>query len=96
MITHLPEVHGHNAIIVVVDMKSKDIIPIPTSDTLNSEGGANLLIEHIVCMHRIHQKIVSDCGSIFVSMFIKDLYKKLHIKGAPSTVHHPQTDGQTE
>ena len=96
MITHLPEVHGHNTILVIVDMKSKDIIPIPTLDTLNSEGWANLLIEHVICMHGIPQKIVSDHGSIFVSMFIKDLYKKLHIKGAPSTAHHPQTDGQTE
>ena len=96
MITHLPEAHGHNAILVIVDMKSKDIIPIPTSDTLNSEGWVNLLIEHVVCMHGIPRKVVSDHGSIFISAFIKDLYKKLHIKGAPSTAHHPQTDGQTE
>ena len=96
MITHLPPALGHNAILVIVDMKSKDYIAIPCTDELSSEGWANLLFTHVITMHGLPEKIWSDRGSIFVSSFIRDLYRKLGIKGNPSTAYHPQTDGQTE
>ncbi|KAJ3007050.1 hypothetical protein NUW54_g3696 [Trametes sanguinea] len=96
MITHLPPAHGYNAILVIVDMKSKDYIAIPCTDSLTSEGFVNLLIKHVVSLHGLPEKIWSDRGSLFVSTFTRDLYRKLGIKGNPSTAYHPQTDGQTE
>lgn len=96
MITHLPESQGHNSILVVVDMKSKDYIAVPCSDELSSEGWANLFVKHVYAQHGLPERIWSDRGSIFVSSFIKDLYRILGIKGNPSTAYHPQTDGQTE
>lgn len=96
MITHLPDSHGHNAILVFVDMKSKDFVPIPCTDELTSEGWANLFINHVYAHHGLPQRVYSDRGSVFVSAFIRDLYRKLGIVGNPSTAYHPQTDGQTE
>ena len=40
--------------------------------------------------------VVSDCGSVFVSNFLGELYKLLGIKKKMSTAFHSQTDGQTE
>lgn len=96
MITHLPNAQGQNAVLMMVDMKSKDFIPVATTDELNSEGWANLLIRHVVSVHGIPERIYSDRGSIFISNLIRDLYRKLGIRGNPSTAYHPQTDGQTE
>ena len=96
MITHLPNAQGHNAILMMVDMKSKDFIPVAITDELSSEGWANLLIRHVISVHGVPERIYSDRGSIFVSNLIRDLYRKLGIQGNPSTAYHPQTDGQTE
>lgn len=96
MITHLPTAQGFNAILNIVDMKSKDYISIPTTDELNSEGWANLYIKHVYSKHGLSERIFSDRGPQFVSKFIKDVYLKLGIQGNPSTAYHPQTDGQTE
>ena len=96
MITDLPSCLGYDAILVIVDMKSKDIIAVPCNKTLDSEGYANILLKHLYVHHGLPEKITSDRGPQFVSNFTKDLYKKLGIKGNPSTAYHPQTDGQTE
>ena len=96
LITDLPSCLGFDAILVIVDMKSKDVIAIPCNKTLDSEGYANLLLKHVYVNHGLPLKITSDRGPQFVSNFTRDLYKKLGIKGNPSTAYHPQTDGQTE
>lgn len=96
LITHLPESHGYNAILVIVDLKSKDFVAIPTTDSITSEGWANLYVKHIYSKYRLSKRIFSDRGPQFVSSFIRDVYKKLGLSGNPSTAYHPQTDGQTE
>ncbi len=42
------------------------------------------------------QVVISDQGSQFISIFMKDLYNLLQIKSNASTAFHPQTDGQME
>ncbi|KAJ3559362.1 hypothetical protein NM688_g396 [Phlebia brevispora] len=96
MITHLPESQGYNAILNIVDMKSKDYLAIPTTDELNSEGWANIILKHVFSKHGLPERVFSDRGAQFISKFIKDVYLKLGIRGNPSTAYHPQTDGQTE
>lgn len=51
MITHLPKSEGHNAILVIVGMKSKDYLAIPTTEELNSEGWIDLYIKHVWSKH---------------------------------------------
>lgn len=96
MITGLPEDQGYNAILVVVDTKSKDFHAIPCRDSLTSEQYATLYRDKIFTVHGLSKRIYSDRGPQFVSSFIKAVYKLLGIEGNPSTAYHPQTDGQTE
>ena len=46
--------------------------------------------------HRLSFSIISNQGPQFASQVMKDLCKHLRITPKLSTVHHPQTDGQTE
>ena len=40
------------------------------------------------------RKVVSDRAPQFIAQFMLDLYKLIGIQANPSTVYHPQTDGQ--
>ena len=96
MIGELPESHGNNAILVVVDRLSKHIHAIPTVTSVDSEGVACLFLENVWRHHGLPNEIISDQGSAFVSKFSKALATLLGVGLTPSTAHHPQTDGQTE
>ena len=92
----LPDSKGYNAILVIVEYLTKMKILIPTNTELSSTGTAILFRREVFRKHGLPKKVVSDRGPQFVSNFIKDLYRLLGIRGAPSTAYHPQTDGQTE
>ncbi len=96
MVTGLPKSNGYDAIIVIVDHFSKEIIPVTCSTELTSEGWAKILRDKVYAKHGMPQTIISDRGTVFVSKFMKDLYNLLQVKSNTSTTFHPQTDGQTE
>ena len=96
LITGLPDSHGYNAIMVVVDRLTKLVHVIPTTDKLTSEGMARLFRDNIWKLHGLPEQVISDRGPQFVSAFMRELNRLLDIKTTPSTAYHPQTDGQTE
>lgn len=96
MVTGLPMCNGYNAILMIVNCFSMEIIPIACSTELSSEGWVNFLHDEVYAKHRMPQVVISDWGTVFVSKFMKDLYDLLQIKANASTAFHPQTDGQTE
>lgn len=95
-ITGLPDSHGYNVIMVVVDRFTKMVHAVPTNDTVNSEGMARLYRDNVWKLHGLPDHIISDRGPQFALRFTKDLNKALGIVTALSTAYHPQTDGQTE
>ncbi len=96
MVTGLPRCKGYDAILMIIDCFSKEIIPIACSTELSSEGWAKILCDKVYARHGMPQVVISDRGTVFVSKFMKDLYNLLQIKANASTTWHPQTDGQTE
>ena len=92
----VPESEGKDAILVIVDRFSKMIHLFPISVNITSLGIAKIFRDEIFKLHGIPKKVISDRGPQFVSAFMKELYSQLQIEGNPSTVYHPETDGQTE
>jgi transposase InsO family protein len=95
-IVELPEAHGFDAVMCVVDSVSKRAHFVPTHTTITSLGTARLFLNHAWKLHGLPRSVVSDRGPQFVSEFTKELYRLLGIQLASSTAYHPQTDGQTE
>ena len=95
-ITELPESHGYDAVMVVVDSTGKRGHFIPTHTTVTALGSARLYLQHVWKLHGLPLSVVSDRGPQFVAQFMRELYRLLDIKIAASTAYHPQTDGQTE
>ncbi len=60
MVTRLPKSNGHDAILVIVDRFSKEIIPIACSTELSSEGWAKILRDEVYSKHGMPQVVISD------------------------------------
>ena len=96
LIGPLPESNGYDAIMTVDCMLTKKARFVPTTISLDSEGAAKLMRDHIFREEGMPKVVFSDRGPQFVSVFMKELYRLLGVKGNPSTAYHPQTDGQSE
>jgi hypothetical protein len=88
-IVELPESHGYDTIICVVDSLTKRAHFIPTHTTLNTEGTALLFLKEVWKHHGTPRVVVSDRGPQFIAAFMCGLYKLLGIKLAMSTAYHP-------
>ena len=95
-VVELPDSHGYDAVMNVVDSVSKQAHFIPTNTTITAAGAARLFLHHVWKLHGLPQNVVSDRGVQFVSEFTCELYQLLGIQMAASTAYHLQTDGQTE
>lgn len=74
MITGLPDLNGHEALLVIVDQFSKAIIPVACNVELSAEGWAQILRDHIYMCHGMPQIVISDRSLQFISKFMKKLY----------------------
>lgn len=85
-----------DAILVAVDKFTKRSHVLPARTTMTAEETADLFYERIWSQHGTPLKVVLDRGPQFVACFMRRIFQRMGIKGALSTAHHPQTDGQTE
>ncbi len=60
MVTGLPKSNSHDAILVIVDRFSKEIIPVACSTELSSEGWAKILRDEVYAKHGMPQVVISD------------------------------------
>jgi hypothetical protein len=68
-ISELPDTHGHDAIMNVVDSVGKRAHFIPTNTTITALGAARLFLQNIWKLHGLPRSIVSDRGPQFVAEF---------------------------
>jgi transposase InsO family protein len=95
-IVELPDSHGFNVTMVVVDSVSKHSHFIPTHTTITALGSARLYLQNVWKLHRIPRSMLSDCGPQFIAEFMRELYRLLGITISSSTAYHPQSNRQTE
>jgi hypothetical protein len=96
LIRPLPESQTYDTIITMVDTKTKVIKLEVANVTISTRGAAVVMKNQVFREEGLPSKVISDQDPQFVSTFIKELYAMLGVEGNPSTVYHPQTDGQTE
>jgi Integrase zinc binding domain len=96
-IMKLPVSEGYDTILTITDHDcSKVSLFIPCKETIDSEGVAQLFVQHVVPHYRTPRKITLDRDTRFTNNFTMELCKILGIKQNISTAYHPQTDGQSE
>ncbi len=96
-ITKLPTSQGYDSILTITDHDcTKAALFIPCNETITSEGVAKLYLQHTYLHYGILKRLITDRGSQFVSIFMRNLCQVLGIKQNISSAYHPQTDGQSE
>ncbi|KAJ9527854.1 hypothetical protein QJQ45_005500 [Haematococcus lacustris] len=96
-ITKLPAgSHGYDAICVFVDRLSKMVHFVPCREDLKARRFAQLFIDHVYKLHGMPAELISDRGSLFTSVFWREVTRRCGSKPALSSSYHPQSDGQTE
>src|ERR1700720_2161127 len=95
-IVELPDAHGYDAIMNVVDSVGKRAHFIPTHTTVTALGAAQLFLRNVWKLHGLPWVIISDRGLQFVAEFTRELYRMLGIALSTTTAYQPQSDGQTE
>jgi len=78
-VVKLLESSGHDAVMTVVDSVSKRVHFIPTHTTVIAEEAARLFLHYVWKLHGLPKQMVFDCGSQFMALFTKELYRLLGI-----------------
>lgn len=79
-----------------MDLYSKQAHFALTNATVDTNGIADLMLQHVFRLHGLPRGVISDRGPQFASKLIKALYQKLGITSQLTTAYHPQANGQTE
>ena len=93
LITGLPQQHGYNAILTIMDHGcSRAAIFLPCTNTITGPGIAQLYLNHVYQWFGLPSQMISDRDPRFTSHFGKALTTKLGISHNLSMAFHPQTD----
>ena len=95
-IEKLPMSDGSDMILVIIDHLTKQLIFIPTINTITSPMLAKLFVLHVFSKHGVPSHVTSNQGLEFVSAFFHSLGKVLDMKLHFTSGYHPKGNGQTE
>ena len=86
---------GCRYVLVVTDLFTKWVEAFPLKST-DSVTLARVLVDEVICRYGVPHYLHSDQGANFVSAVIQSLCSRPGIKRTPSTLYHPQGNGQVE
>ena len=95
-IEFLPLSGGYDAICVIIDRASKQVILIACDRFITSAQLAKFFLIHVFAKHRVPSHVTCDHGTEFVSTFFHSLGDLLSMKMHYTSGYHPSADGQTE
>lgn len=83
-------------IAVIIDLLTGMTHLVPSRQTYRAKDIAELVFEHVYCLHGLPKYIVSDRDSLFTSAFWERLNGLIGVQLRMSSAYYPQSDGSTE
>ena len=85
----LPKSEGYTVIMVVVDRLTKFAHFVAVKHPYTASSIAHLFMDNVVKLHGLPNSIVTDRDTIFVSQFLKELFKLYRVNMKLITAYHP-------
>src|SRR5258708_10635865 len=95
-IEQLPASEDFSTILVVINHLTKQVIFIPSHDTVNALQVVQLFLTHVFSKHRVPSHVTLDQGLEFILHFFHSLGKLLRMRLHFTSGYHPEGDGQME
>lgn len=95
-IEQLPLSSEFDAILVIVDQLSKQVILIPCNIHITVPQLTQLLLIHVFSKHGVLSHVMCDRGTEFISAFFRSLGELLNMEMHYTSGYHPSANGQTE
>lgn len=92
----LPQSHGFDCVMVVVDLFSKYSHFIGLKHPFTALSVAKQYMLHVYKLHGLPLAMVSNRDRIFTSQLWKELFNLAGVELRMSSAYHPQSNGQTE
>ena len=83
-------------LLIMVDQFSKILVIIPLGDATDAESVARAFFTHVVQIHGLPKRIISDQDPWFVGDVWTKLMATMGTSLLFSTAYHPQMDGLSE
>ena len=86
---------GNRYVVVFCDAFTRwsEAFPVPSIDAPTI---ARLLVDEILCRHGAPRTLLSDRGSNFLSVLIKEVCKLINTRKINTSAYHPQSEGMVE
>lgn len=91
-----PSSQGNTVLMVVVDQLTKYTHSVTLKHPFTAAVDAKTFIANVLRLCGIPSSIVSDRGNVFISSFLRTLFRLQGTKLCMSSSHHPRSVGQTE
>ena len=85
----LPQSHGYNCILVVVDRFSKFSHFLALKHPFTALGVAKVFMQQVYRLHGLPSSIISDRDKIFLSTLWQELFKLANVQLKMSSAYHP-------
>jgi hypothetical protein len=85
-----------DSIFVIMDRLSKSAHFIPFNTNYKVQRYAEIYIAHVLCLHGVLKRIISDRGSQFIALFWEQLHASVGTHLIHNLIYQLETDGQTE
>jgi hypothetical protein len=87
---------AYDSFLTVTDKLTKFVMLIPGCESWTAEQWAQAYFDTIFPIFGVPKAMISDRGSVFVSMFWTTIFKLMHTDCIATTAYNPGADGQSE
>ncbi len=87
---------SYDMICIIIDQLTSMAHLVPTKQTYGTTQITEVVFEHVYKLHGLPKYIISDCDTLFTSIFWQQLHALLGTKLCLSSAYHPQMDEATE
>jgi hypothetical protein len=87
---------GYDSFLTVTDKLTKYVMLVPGRESWTAEEWADAYFEKVFPIFGVPAAIISDRGSVFLSLFWTTVFKRMKTDCIVTTAYNPRSDGQSE